>query len=64
MAWSRHSLDGVSVSLKALWRPEGHFDEIGMHQIKLARRLLTIGIMAYLGYGFTIVAIGIARGAS
>lgn len=51
VAWSRHSLEGAPVSLRALWRPEGYFDEIGLHQIRLARLLLTIGGVAYLSYG-------------
>jgi hypothetical protein len=51
LAWSRHAREGVPVSLRALWRPEGYFDEIGLHQIRLARRLLTVGGCAYLAYG-------------
>ena len=47
-AWSRHSRGGGAPSLKALWRPEGYFDEVGLRQIKLARLLLIVGIAAYL----------------
>ena len=56
MAWSRHARQGVPVSLKALWRPEGYFDEIGLRQILLARRLLTVGGWAYLTYGLLLLA--------
>lgn len=56
LAWSRHSREGVPVSLRALWRPEGYFDEIGLRQILLARRLLTVGGWAYLTYGLLILA--------
>jgi hypothetical protein len=51
LAWSRHAKEGVPVTVRALWQPEGYFDEIGLHQIRLARRLLTVGGIAYLGYG-------------
>jgi len=56
LAWSRHAREGVPVSLRALWKPEGHFDEIGLRQIVLARRLLTLGGWAYLTYGLLILA--------
>lgn len=55
LAWSRHSREGVSVSLRALWKPEGYFDEVGRRQIELARRLLTVGGMAYLLFGALLV---------
>jgi len=55
MAWSRHSLEGVNVSVRALWRPEGYFDTVGLQQMRLARRLLTIGGWAYLTYGLMLV---------
>lgn len=55
LAWSRHAREGVPVSLKALWKPEGYFDEIGLRQILVARRLLTLGGWAYLTYGLLIL---------
>jgi hypothetical protein len=55
VAWSRHARAGVPVSVRALWNPEGHFDEVGLHQIRLARTLLTVGGVAYLTYGALIV---------
>jgi hypothetical protein len=61
LAWSRHSLEGAPVSLRALWRPEGYFDGIGLRQIALARRLLTIGAVAYLSYGVLLVASSVMR---
>jgi hypothetical protein len=51
LAWSRHSREGVPVTVRALWQPEGFFDETGLRQIRFARRLLTAGAVAYLMYG-------------
>lgn len=51
LAWGQHKRPETPVSLRALWRPEGHFDTIGMHQIRLARRLLAVGAVAYLLFG-------------
>lgn len=56
LAWSRHSRPGVKVNLKALWKPEGYFDAIGMRQIRLAQRLLIVGGVAYLSLGLLVVA--------
>ncbi len=61
VAWSRHAREGAPVSVRALWKPEGHFDAIGMHQIRLARRLLTIGGIAYLSYGMMLIAAAILQ---
>ncbi len=55
IAWSRHSLRGAPVSVRALWRPEGHFDATGLRLIRLARRLLMLGGVAYIGYGALII---------
>jgi hypothetical protein len=55
-AWSRHSRDDVPASLRALWNPEPYFDEIGLRQIHVARRLLAVGAAAYLTYGFLLLA--------
>lgn len=60
LAWARHARRGAPVSLRALWRPEGYFDAVGLRQILLARRLLTIGAVAYLSYGL-LVLVGNAR---
>jgi hypothetical protein len=57
LAWSRHSRTGVPVSVRALWHPEGFFDETGMHQIRVARVVLTMGIFGYLMYGMVIVLV-------
>jgi hypothetical protein len=51
LAWSRHAREGAPVSIRALWKPEGHFDEIGLRQIRIARRLLLLGGVAYLSFG-------------
>lgn len=51
IAWSRHTLPGSSVSFRGLSDPERYFDRVGVYQIRLARRLLTIGGLAYLSTG-------------
>lgn len=56
IAWSRHAREGAPVSLRALWKPEGYFDEIGLRQMQLARRLLLAGGVAYLTFGAANVA--------
>ena len=55
LAWTRHKREGVPVNLGALWRPEGHFDAIGLHQMRIARRALIIGGVIYLSYFLLIV---------
>ena len=55
LAWTRHARAGVPVTVRALWRPEEYFDAVGLRQITLARRLLTIGGVAYLSYGVLVV---------
>ncbi len=62
VAWTRHARGGAPVSLRALWRPEGHFDDIGLRQIRLARRLLLIGGVAYLSYGALLVVSMVLQG--
>jgi len=51
IAWGRHKRPETAVSLRALWNPEGYFDAVGLHQIRLARRLLMVGAAAYLLFG-------------
>jgi hypothetical protein len=55
LAWSRHAKEGAPVSIRALWRPEGHFDAVGLRQILIARRLLLVGGVAYLTLGLVYV---------
>lgn len=62
IAWSRHAKEGAPVTVRALWKPEGYFDEIGLHQIRLARRLLMVGGVAYLTYGMLIIASNVWSG--
>lgn len=61
IAWSRHAREDARVSMRALWKPEGYFDEIGLQQMKVARRLLLVGGFAYVAYGALIVAMTILR---
>lgn len=56
LAWTRHTRAGAPVTLRALWRPAEYFDEVGLRQITLARRLLTVGGIAYLSYGAMVLA--------
>ncbi|HEU4452224.1 MAG TPA: hypothetical protein VFR81_04160 [Longimicrobium sp.] len=51
VAWTRHAKEGAQVSPGALWKPEGHFDDVGLFQMRLAKRALIIGGVAYLSYG-------------
>jgi hypothetical protein len=60
IAWSRHAREGVVPSLRALWRPDGHLDPVGVRQIRVARSLLILGIVAYLSYGILLAVAGIA----
>jgi hypothetical protein len=46
----RHSTGGAR-GFMAMWKPEGKFDDIGVFQMRLARRLLLVGVVAYLSYG-------------
>ena len=46
----RHSRGG-SAGLGGMWKPEGKFDDIGVYQMRLARKLLLVGAVAYLSYG-------------
>jgi hypothetical protein len=54
-AWGRHMRPDAPVSLRALREPEQFFDAIGLRQMLLARRLLTVGGVAYVTYGLLIV---------
>lgn len=54
-AWGRHARPDVPVSLRALRDPAPYFDEIGYQQMLLARRLLTVGGVAYVTYGLLII---------
>ena len=56
IAWSRHAREGASRSLRALWRPEGYFDPIGLRQMRIARTLLLVGGFMYVFYGGLVVA--------
>lgn len=64
IAWSRHAREGSRVTLRAFWKPEGHFDPVGLRQIQTARRLLTVGGFAYLAYGGLLVAMTVLRGST
>ena len=55
-AWTRHARRDVPFSVRALTQPQEYFDGVGLRQIQLARRVLTVGGVAYLSYGVLIVA--------
>ena len=55
LAWTRHKREGAAVNPGALWKPEGHFDAIGLHQMRIARRALIIGGVMYLSYGLLMI---------
>jgi hypothetical protein len=60
-AWTRHARPGVPFSVRALTHPEEYFDGVGLRQILLARRMLTVGGVAYLSYGVLIVTSNVLR---
>jgi hypothetical protein len=60
LAWTRHKREGVSVNPGALWKPEGSFDDVGLYQMRLAKRALLIGGVMYLSYGLLMVVAQIA----
>ena len=63
VAWTRHKKEGAHVNPGAVWKPEGHFDAVGLYQMRLAKRALIIGGVLYLSYGLLmIVASGLAAG--
>jgi hypothetical protein len=51
IAWSRHARPGEGPTVRGLWRPEAFLDPVGARQMRLARRLLVVGGLAYLSYG-------------
>src|SRR5690554_5057195 len=59
LAWSRHAREGAPRSLRALWRPEGFFDPIGLRQMRIARTLLLVGGFMYVMYGGLVVAVNV-----
>ena len=60
-AWGRHMRPDAPVSLRALREPQHFFDPIGLKQMLLARRLLTIGGVAYVTYGLLIIVTNLTR---
>ena len=61
-AWTRHKKEGVPINPGAVWKPEGSFDDIGLFQMRLAKRVLIIGIVLWLSYGvLMIVTSGVKR---
>jgi hypothetical protein len=59
IAWTRHKKEGVPVDLGALWKPEGRFDDVGLFQMRLAKRALLIGGVMYLSYGVMMLLAGV-----
>ena len=63
LAWTRHKREGAPVNPGALWKPEGSFDDVGLWQMRIAKRALIIGGVMYLSYGLLmIVTSGMNRG--
>ena len=62
VAWTRHKKEGVPINPGAVWKPEGSFDDIGLFQMRLAKRVLIIGIVLWLSYGvLMVVTSGVKR---
>ncbi|MBV9110031.1 MAG: hypothetical protein JO306_11535 [Gemmatimonadetes bacterium] len=55
LAWTRHKRADVPVNPGALWKPDGFFDDVGLYQMRLAKRALIIGGVMYLSYGLLMV---------
>jgi hypothetical protein len=63
VAWTRHKKEGVPINPGAVWKPEGSFDDVGLFQMRLAKRALIIGGVLYLSWGvMMLVASGLRRG--
>lgn len=58
IAWTRHAKEGVRVEPRALWKPDGYFDQVGLFQMRLAKRALLIGAVMYLSYGVMMLLAG------
>jgi hypothetical protein len=58
LAWARHTRQGAPVSFRALLHPGAYFDAVGLRQMHLARRLLTVGAAGYAGYVLIAVLAG------
>jgi hypothetical protein len=50
-AWSRYAREGVRPTFRALRDPAPYLHEAGARQLRLARRLLNLGALAYLIFG-------------
>jgi len=55
LAWTRHKREGAPINPGALWKPEGFFDDVGLYQMKIAKRAIIIGGVMYLSYGLLIL---------
>ena len=51
LAWNRHAQPGQGPTLRGLVKPEAFLDPVGARQMRLARRLLFVGAVAYLSHG-------------
>jgi hypothetical protein len=51
IAWSRHSQPGQGPTLRGILKPEAFLDPVGARQMRLARRLLFVGAVAYVSHG-------------
>lgn len=56
VAWTKHARPGVAVNPLAVWKPAGYFDEVGLRQMLIARRLLVMGLAGYLSAGVLALA--------
>ena len=49
VAW-RHVRPGEGPTVRGVWKPDQYFDEVGLRQMKLARRLLIMGGVMFVSY--------------
>ncbi|HEU0013532.1 MAG TPA: hypothetical protein VFQ45_07595 [Longimicrobium sp.] len=47
LAWN-HVRTGQGPTLRGVWKPDDYFDEIGLRQMRMAKRLLILGSVAFV----------------
>ncbi|HET6228872.1 MAG TPA: hypothetical protein VFE05_02270 [Longimicrobiaceae bacterium] len=58
LAWTRHSRPGAQASVASVWKPRPEqFDDTGLRQMLLARRLIIVTMAAYLSYGVVMLLV-------
>jgi hypothetical protein len=61
LAWNRHARPGEAPTVRGVWRPEAFLDATGVRQMKLARRLLVVGAVAFVSHAL-VLRLGVVLG--